>query len=139
MPGIENLAPERTETRSGSAASPKPLPVGLLDLADRLEDVVPEPVGQLLAGREVVVAGLGRDGEAGRDRQPGVGHLGQTGALAAEQVAHRGVALGLAVAPGEDVALGGAMRTIRCRGRGRGHREVLRVGGRLRACRGAVG
>ncbi len=27
MPGIENFAPERTLTRSGSAALPKPLPV----------------------------------------------------------------------------------------------------------------
>ena len=27
IPGIENLAPERTLTRSGSAAFPKPLPV----------------------------------------------------------------------------------------------------------------
>ncbi len=27
MPGMENLAPERTLTRSGLAASPKPLPV----------------------------------------------------------------------------------------------------------------
>ena len=65
-----------------------------LDLADRLEDVVPEAVGQLLAGGEVVVAGLGRDREAGRDRQARVGHLGEARALAAEQVAHRRVAFG---------------------------------------------
>ena len=116
---------DRDEERVGGVA--EALAGRALDLVDRLEDVVPEPVGQLLAGREVVVAGLGRDGEAGRDREAGVGHLGEARALAAEQVAHRGVALGPAVAPREDVALGGAMRTIRGRGRGRGHRKVLRV------------
>ena len=52
------------------------------------------PVGQLLAGREVVVAGLGRDREAGRHRQARDRHLGEAGALAAEQVAHPAVALG---------------------------------------------
>ena len=77
IPGIENLAPERTLTRSGFAASPKPLPVSPLDLLDGLEDVVPEPVRELLAVREVVVARFGRDREAGRDGQPGVGHLGE--------------------------------------------------------------
>ena len=40
-----------------------------LDLADGLEDVVPEPVGQTLAAGEVVVAGLGGDRESGRDRR----------------------------------------------------------------------
>ena len=40
-----------------------------LDLADRRQDVVPQAGRQLLAGREVVVAGLGRDGEAGRHGQ----------------------------------------------------------------------
>ena len=75
-------------------------------------DVVPQPVGQRLAGGEVVVARLGRDGEAGRHGQAGVGHLGQAGALAAEQVAHRGVAFGAPAAEGVDVALGGAMGAL---------------------------
>ena len=83
-----------------------------LDRLDRLEDVVPQPVGQLLAGGEVVVAGLGGDGEAGRDRQARVGHLGEAGALAAEQVAHPRVALGLAAPEGVDVALGGTVRAL---------------------------
>ena len=43
---------------------------------------------------EVGAAGLGGDGEAGRHRQPEVGHLGEVGALAAEQVLHVLVALG---------------------------------------------
>ncbi len=71
------------------------------------EDVVPETGGELLAGAEVVVAGFGGDGEAGGSRQTRVGHLGQAGTLAAQQVLHPAVALGLAAAPGVDVALGG--------------------------------
>src|SRR5262249_51236525 len=39
------------------------------------------------------VAGFGGDGEAGRDREAGVGHLGAAGALAAEEVAHAGAPL----------------------------------------------
>jgi len=35
-------------------------------MAHRLEDVVPQAVGQSLTGGEVVVAGLGRDREAVR-------------------------------------------------------------------------
>ena len=80
-----------------------------LDRADRLEHVVPEAVGEPLAGREVVVAGLGRDREPGRHGQPRDRHLGQAGALPAEQVAHRGVALRATGAPGVDVALRRAM------------------------------
>ena len=92
-----------------------------LDLLDGLEDVVPQPVGELLAVREVVVARFGRDREAGRDGQPGVGHLGQAGALAAEQVAHRRIALGATSAPGVDVALRGGVGPIGPGCGGRGH------------------
>ena len=92
MPGIENLAPERTLTSSGLAGSPKPLPVSLSTCVDGLENVVPQALGQLLARGEVVVAGLGRDREPGRHRQTGIGHLGEAGALATQQVTHRGVA-----------------------------------------------
>src|SRR5207253_616472 len=49
--------------------------------------------GELPAVAVVLVAGLGGDGETGWDGQAGVGHLGQAGALAAEEVAHRGVPL----------------------------------------------
>ena len=83
-----------------------------LDLAHRLEDVVPEAVRELLARGEVVVAGGGRDREAGRRRQARAGHLGEAGALAAEQVLHRAAALGRAVAPGVDVALGGLVGAL---------------------------
>ncbi len=81
----------------------------LLHVAHRGEDVVPEAVGQPLAGGEVVVAGLRRDGESRRGRQAGVRHLGEPGALAAQEILHPAVALGPALAPGIDVALGGAM------------------------------
>jgi hypothetical protein len=39
-------------------------------------------------------AGLSGDGEALGDGHADVGHLGQIGALAAQQIAHVGVALG---------------------------------------------
>ena len=94
----------------------------LLDLAHRLEDVVPEAVGKLLAGREVVVAGGRGDREAGRRRQARLGHLGEARALAAEQVLHPAVALGRALAPGVDVALGGLVGSlVGGRGFGCGH------------------
>ena len=63
MPGMENLAPERTETSSGSSASPITLPMAFsrrvrapATSASRLGP----PAGH------VVPAGVGRDGEAGR-------------------------------------------------------------------------
>ena len=43
---------------------------------------------------QVLEAGLGRDGEAGRNRQPEPGHLRQVCSLAAQQIALGGVAFG---------------------------------------------
>ncbi len=94
----------------------------LLDLLHGAQDVVPEAGRQLLAAGEVVVAGLGGDRESRRGRQAGEGHLGQAGALAAEQVLHRAVAFGRARAPGVDVALGGDVRPVG-RGWALGHRD----------------
>ena len=73
----------------------------LLDDAQRREHLIPHPLGEGFAavGAVVGVAGLGGDGKAGRHRQPGVGHLGDARALAAEQVAHLGVALGEEIDP----------------------------------------
>ena len=104
-----------------------------LDLMDGSQDVVPETGGQLLTGREVVVAGLGRDGEAGWDREARVGHLREAGTLAAQEVTHRGVALGAPPTPGVDVALRGEMGAVRARGRGRGHSGVSSGSGGGRA------
>jgi hypothetical protein len=50
----------------------------------------------------VIGADLGRDGEAGGNRQPKVGHLGKVGPLAAQQVLHPRLALGLPVTEGID-------------------------------------
>ena len=85
MPGMENLAPERQETSSGLAGSPNFLPVCFLDGLERLQLLLPHALGELLAGRQVGVAGLGGDGEAGRHRHADARHLGQVGALAAQQ------------------------------------------------------
>src|SRR5215475_8409158 len=52
----------------------------------------------LLVVLVIVRADIGRNREAGRDRQPQIGHFGQSSALAAQQIAHRRLALGAAVA-----------------------------------------
>ena len=88
MPGMDSLAPERQETSSGFFASPKPLPVVASIGLQRGQLLIPHPFGELLARGQVGVAGLGGDGEAGRDRQPDARHLDQVRALAAEQAAH---------------------------------------------------
>ena len=54
----------------------------------------------------VLAAGFGLDGEAGRHGQPGVGHLGEAGAFAAELVLHLAVTFGVAVAEEVDVLYG---------------------------------
>ena len=56
-------------------------------------NVVPEALRQLPTGGVVGVAGLGGDREARRNRQSGVGHLRQAGALPTQQAAHARVAL----------------------------------------------
>jgi hypothetical protein len=75
-----------------------------LELFEVREGLVHLPVN-VLADRaaHVLAAGLGLDGESGRYGKTGVGHLGQTGALAAENLFHLAVALGLAAAEGIDV------------------------------------
>ena len=92
----------------------------LLDDLDGREDVVPEAGGKLLAGLEVVVAGFRGDREARGDRQTGVGHLREAGALAAQEILHPAVALALAAAPCVDVALGGLVGLA-----GVGHRSLV--------------
>ena len=93
MPGMETRAPERTETSSGLWASPNFSPTALLDEGEGGLDLVLELGGVVAV---IVVEGgadLGGDGEAGGHRQVDAGHLGQVGALAAEEVAHLGPAL----------------------------------------------
>ena len=102
MPGIEARAPERTETSSGFFGSPSLAPIDFFDLGERGGDLGLQlgRVGVVLL--VVVGADLGGDGEARRHRQPEARHLGQIGALAAEQVAHIGAALGRAAAKAVD-------------------------------------
>ncbi len=77
MPGMEARAPERTETSRGLFRSPNFLP--LVDLA---------------AVFVILGAGFGGDGEALGNGHADVGHLGQVGTLAAQQLTHLGVAFG---------------------------------------------
>ncbi len=73
------------------------------DCSDREErgfDFALERLGIGLVMTVEVAAHLGRDGEAGRHRQPEICHLSEISALAAEQIAHLRPALGLAAAKG---------------------------------------
>ena len=63
----------------------------LLQALDVLEDVSGDLVVDLTAVGIVLGAGLGGDGEALGHRHAGCGHLSQTGALAAQDVLHRGL------------------------------------------------
>src|SRR5262249_46879590 len=54
----------------------------------------------------VVGADVGRDGESRRHRQPEARHFREVGALAAQEVAHLGAPLGLAVAEAVDPFVG---------------------------------
>ena len=69
----------------------------LLECGEALEHALPEPVRPGAAGVHRINAGLGRDGEAVGNGHADALHLGNVGALAAEQVAHLGRTLGLVV------------------------------------------
>src|SRR6267378_6571687 len=56
---------------------------------------------------EVCDTQLGGDRESGRDRQSQVGHLGEAGAFATEDIAHSGGTVGAAVAEEIDVSFDG--------------------------------
>ena len=107
MPGIDTAAPERTDTSSGLSAPPNILPVAASSRCRAASTCVPEP-GRELPGLEVGDADGAGDGEAGRDRNADVGHLGEPGALAAEEVLHGGGAVGAALAEEVDERLGHA-------------------------------
>ena len=105
MPGIENFAPDRTDTSSGFDTSPSFLPGGLFELAQVVFDLAIDLGWDAALLGVVDVADAGGDGEPGRHRQAGVGHLGEARALAAEHVLHRPIAVRLAGAEEEDVLL----------------------------------
>ncbi len=60
--------------------------------------------------RHVLAAGFGLDGEARRNREPGIGHLGEPGAFAAELVFHLAVTFSMAVAEKVDIFYGRRIR-----------------------------
>ena len=86
IPGIETAAPERTETSSGSAGSPKRLPVRSSSRRTCSAISSSSPSGRSRAS-QVGAAGVGRDREPGRDGQPHQRHLREPDPLAAEQLA----------------------------------------------------
>ena len=104
MPGIDAGAPERTETSSGSLASPNFVFVSSSTRASACVDLGREPAG-IVPGAVLhhVAADLGRDREAGRHRQAERRHLGEVRALAAEQRLVLGAAFGGATAELTDV------------------------------------
>src|SRR5205085_11846460 len=78
------------------------------DLSECGIDVLAQALGVGLAVFVIVSADLGGDGEARRNGQAEICHLGKAGAFAAEEVAHIGAALGLAVAePVDPFGFGG--------------------------------
>ncbi len=100
MPGIEARAPDRTETssgflriREGSVGQRRHMGERGVDLGRQLVRIAPavgiEPIAE-----------LSRQRKSGRDREAEIRHLGEVGALAAEQIAHRPRTLGLAVPEG---------------------------------------
>ena len=72
----------------------------LAHLGNGFLDLALQVVRVLAVVRIEIGAHLGGDGEAGRHRKAEVGHFVQVGALAAEQVAHLRVAVGLSAAEG---------------------------------------
>ena len=95
MPGIDSRAPERTDTSSGSSASPSRLPAAVSSRASASSTCSSRPSGSA-AVLHVEDARLGRDREA-RGHALGAEdarHLGDVRALAAEQIAHLARPLG---------------------------------------------
>ena len=90
----------------------------LLDMMEGLDRLFPHAVGKPLARGVVGIAGLRGDGEPGRHGQPGVGHFGNAGALAPQQITHVLVPLFKEVHP---LSFGYRLRTRgfnRCQGHG---------------------
>ena len=77
----------------------------------RLDRLLPHAIGKFLARGVVGIAGFGRDRESRRHGQAGARHLGDPGALSAEQVAHVFVAFLEEVDP---FFLGGCARFGTC-------------------------
>ena len=85
IPGIEIAAPERTETSSGSSVSPKRFPERSSSRATCSATSSSSPSGRSPVSI-VRAAGVRRDREPGRHRQPEQRHLGEADPLAAEEL-----------------------------------------------------
>ena len=85
----------------------------LLELLQVLRDLAVDRRGDLLLFLVVDVADLGGDRKTGRHGQARIGHLGEAGAFAAEEVLHVPVAVGLAVAEEVDGLSGFGLATRR--------------------------
>ena len=70
---------------------------GSFDFGERDHHFIQHACRELLAFVVIGITGLGRDREAWRHGQAGVGHFGQVRAFAAQQIFHRGVAFGFAI------------------------------------------
>ena len=80
----------------------KSLAGDLADLVQRLFDLRLQLFRIGFVMRVEVRADRGRNRKTGRHRQAEIGHFGEVGALAAEQIAHASLAFGLAVAEAEN-------------------------------------
>ena len=98
MPGMENLAPERTLTSSGSEASPSFLPIFVFEVRERMRDLFADLFRDAVLVLKIDVADFGGDGEAGRNGNARAAHLGQASAFSAENVLHFAIAIGGAAA-----------------------------------------
>ncbi len=85
MPGIENAAPDRTDTSNGFFASPNFLPTFFSISARAATTCSHMPSGNCLSLVVKSVAGFGGHDEPRRNGQAGAGHLAEAGAFAAEE------------------------------------------------------
>ena len=93
MPGMENGAPERTETSSGHERRRASCRNGTRGRLGS-NNLVERPFGPDVAGTRVLDAGLAGNGKATGNRQANAAHLGKVSAFAAKHEVHGLVALG---------------------------------------------
>ena len=98
MPGMENLAPERTLTSSGSIGVAELLAHLLFEIGERLRDFFADVFGDAVLVLKIDVADFGGNGEAGGNGHARAAHLGQASAFAAENIFHFSIAVGSAAA-----------------------------------------
>ena len=98
MPGIENFAPERTDTNSGFLYVAEFCSSRIFELGKVTLHLTVDGGGRFPALLVVKIAGFGRHRETRRHWQSGIGHLGEVRALASEQPFHVAVAVGFAAA-----------------------------------------